>query len=366
MATVREVLAVIEKIAPKRHALSFDKIGLQVGNIDGEVRRAVVSMDRSLGAVDFAREREAQLLLTHHPLIFNPISSVDTRSHEGRTIVKLIQQGTSFIAAHTNWDAAIGGINDTLAEMFGLQEVRSFGTTENVKNLKLVFFCPAEAADRIIDAVSAEGAGVIGAYRRCAFRSSGQGDFEAAPDSDPHIGAPGERTTVDEVRVEMVLPEDRATAVARALRKAHPYEGPAFDYLSLAPVPEQPLARIGVMPEPMTLGEFVALTDRVLSTRSLAWGDPAKRIRKVAVVGGAADGDWMAAQRADADVMVTGEVKQHVALEASESGMCILSSGHYATEHPGSAALRDRMANEMPSIEWNLFTPRPGFHGRPM
>jgi dinuclear metal center YbgI/SA1388 family protein len=345
--------------------LGFDKIGLQVGSLDAEVGRAVVSLDRSLGATEFAGQIGAQLLLSHHPLIFSPISSVDTRSHEGRTIMKLIQQGTSFVAAHTNWDAAMGGINDTLASMFGLADVKPFGTASEVKNLKLVFFCPADAVERVIDSVSAEGAGVIGAYRRCAFLSEGKGTYVPQPDADPAIGEPCEKESVDEVRVEMVLPEDRGPAVGRALRKAHPYEEPSFNYLLMTGVHEQPLGRVGMLPAPMLLSQFVEVADRVLDTRSLAWGDPGKRIRKVAVVGGAADGDWMAAQRADADVMVTGEVKQHVALEASESGMCLLSSGHYATEHPGCGALRDRMSRELPEIEWTLFTPEPGRSGRP-
>jgi putative NIF3 family GTP cyclohydrolase 1 type 2 len=85
----------------------------------------------------------------------------------------------------------------------------------------------------------------------------------------------------------------------------------------------------------------------------------------VAVVGGAADGEWKAAQRAGASVLVTGEVKQHVALEASESGFAIIAAGHYATEQPGCSALRDRMATAMDGVDWALFEPEPGSAGRP-
>ena len=88
-------------------------------------------------------------------------------------------------------------------------------------------------------------------------------------------------------------------------------------------------------------------------------------VRKVAIVGGAADGEWMAAQRAGADVFVTGEVKQHVGLEASESGLPILAAGHFATEHPGAAVLADRMRDLVPEVEWIVFEPAPGLHGRP-
>jgi len=365
MPTVRDVLDSIEKIAPKRHSLGFDKIGLQVGNPHASVTKAVVAMDRSLGAVRFAQGQGAQLLLTHHPLIFTPIDTVDTRGHVGKTIIELIKGDINFIAAHTNWDAAVGGINDELASLFGLEDVKPCGTTEDVHNLKLVVYCPAESIDAIMDAVSAEGAGVIGKYERCGHVTEGRGTFVGQEGSSPYVGVAGQRESVHEYRLEMVLPNAVRSAVARALKKVHPYEEPAFEFLTLAPAKEQPLGRVGTLPEATTLLELVERVDRTLGTRSWAWGDATKKLKKVAVVGGAADGDWMAAQRAGADVMITGEVRQHIALEASESGLCILGSGHYATEHPGSAALCRRMAIEQPEIEWVLFTPPAGSHGRP-
>jgi putative NIF3 family GTP cyclohydrolase 1 type 2 len=164
----------------------------------------------------------------------------------------------------------------------------------------------------------------------------------------------------------MILPEEREAAVTRALRQAHPYEEPAYDMVPMLPAREQPMGRVGLLPEPMRLEEFARLVDGRLDTRSWAWGDPGKRIRRVAVVGGAADSEWIAAQRADADVLVTGEVKQHVALEASESGMCLLASGHYATEQPGVLALRERLAEAVPDVEWSAFVPEPGRAGRPL
>ena len=365
MPSVRDVLTALEQIAPQRFALSFDKVGLQVGDLDQKVSQAVIALDRSLGAVKFAGECQAELLLTHHPLIFNPISSVDTRSHEGRTILKLIKQGTSFIAAHTNWDAAVGGINDTLASLFKVNDVVSFGMSAQVSQLKLVVFCPNESVDKIIDAASEAGAGVIGAYTRCAFANPGEGMFVGGEGSNPAIGQPGRLETVIETRVEMVLRESQARAVARAVRMAHPYEEPALDFFNLRGIEEQPLGRIGTLPTPVTLEEFAALTDVALGVRSWTWGSPSAKIKKVAFMGGAADTAWMDAQRAGADVLVTGEVKQQHAVEATESGITLIAAGHYQTEHPGCEALRKRMEAALPEITWHLFTPPVGRYGRP-
>ena len=154
----------------------------------------------------------------------------------------------------------------------------------------------------------------------------------------------------------MVLRKEDRRAVERALRTAHPYEEPAYDLLLLPPSPEQPAGRVGVR-EATTLADFAAETEARLATRAWAWGDPARPIRRVAVVGGAADGEWRAAQRAGADVLVTGEVKQHVAVEAAESGFALVAAGHYATEQPGVEALRDRMAEVCPAVDWRLFVP---------
>ncbi len=365
MPYVRDVLAALENIAPRRFAFSFDKVGLQVGSPDQQVTKAVVSLDRSLGAVKFGIDSCAQLLVAHHPLIFNPMESVDSRTHQGRTVMKLIQADMSFIAAHTNWDSARGGINDTLAELFSLRNVSDFGSASEVREFKLVVYCPEESVQRIIDEASEAGAGVIGAYSRCAFRSEGMGTFKGDEATKPWIGTQGSIVSTPEVRVEMSVREDLARAVERAVRKAHPYEEPSVDLLSMKPRREQPSGRIGQLSEPVRLADFAQSADRNLGVRSWTWGDPSKLIKKVAVVGGAADSEWIDAQRAGADLLVTGEVKQHTAVEATESGMCLMAAGHYQTEQPGCKSLRDRLNHVLPDIEWLLFSPSNGLNGRP-
>lgn len=363
---VSDVLDVLETIAPKRFAFSWDKVGLQVGNRDTPVEKAVVALDRSMGAIHYAIESDAQLLLTHHPLIFDPISTVTSDTYEGQAIQKLVFYGISHICAHTNWDAAPGGINDVLATILGLQDVRTFGSSAGGQDFKIVVFAPLEASERIIDAFARVGAGYIGKYTRCAFQGTGTGTFEALENSSPSIGQAGERSTVEETRIEMVCPSHLVTAVTRAVREAHPYEEPAIDVYPLKPNKGQQGGRVGQLSNEASLLEFSRLVDSELRTRSLCWGDPNKVIRTVAVAGGAADGEWRSAQAAGADILITGEVKQHVALEASESGFAIMAAGHYATEHPGTAALGKQMAELIPSVEWLVFEPQPGTSGRPL
>lgn len=366
MAKVRDILQALERAAPTRFAFDYDKVGLQVGDESQDVRRAVVSLDRSLAAVECCIEKGAEMLVAHHPLIFRPLDTVTTRSHVGRTILKLAAHNIAFAAAHTNWDAARSGVNDRLAEILGLRELREFGAAAGVEQVKLVFFCPSEAANEVIDACSEVGAGHIGLYRRCAFMNPGTGSFLGEEGSRPAIGVAGEIEEVEEMRVEMVLPPSRQQAVVNAIRRTHPYEEPAFDLYPLAPKAEMRIGRIGDLETPVPLSRFAQAVDAALDSQGMAWGDPHQTVNAVAVVGGAACDEWRSAQNAGADVLVTGEVKQHNALEAAESGFALIAAGHYATEQPGAEALKNRLAGELPEIEWICFAPPKGFAGRPL
>lgn len=365
MATVHEVLRTLEDIAPRRFAFDFDRVGLQVGDLNAPVSRAAVSLDRSRAAVKFAKAQGAQLLLSHHPLIFKPIEFVGRHGHQGTTLFELIEGGIAFIAAHTNWDCAEGGINDALAAQLGLTEVEVFGSSAEVQQLKLVVTVPAAEADRVVDAASHAGAGEIGRYSRCAFLGQGTGTFKAGAGANPAIGEIGQVESVEEVRIEMTVRNERRWYVENAVRNAHPYEEPSIDLYALSAASGHPAGRVGNLPSPQTLDEFSRYVEEALGTKALAWGSPDRLVRRVAVVGGAADSEWIDAGNV-ADVFVTGEVKQHVALEAVESGGAIIAAGHYATEQPGCVALRSRMAQSIPEIEWLSFEPRPGEAGRPI
>jgi len=100
-------------------------------------------------------------------------------------------------------------------------------------NRKLVVFVPPEALDPVRDAVFAAGAGRIGDYERCSWYTEGTGTFFAGEGADPSVGEKGREERVPELRLETVFPEDRQDDVIAALRRAHPYEEPAFDIYAL-------------------------------------------------------------------------------------------------------------------------------------
>jgi len=362
--TVGDVLDALEAIAPASAAFPWDRIGLQIGEREARVERAMVSLDSSPAAAVQAAASGCELLLSHHPLIWDPLKSIGS-AHPGPTIRTLIASGIAFVSAHTNWDAAAGGINDVLASKLGLRDVRRFGVGSTARAYKLVVFAPVADSDKLVDALSEAGAGVIGEYQRCAFFHDGTGTFRGGDESRLTIGQAGRIEEVAETRIEMFVPDDKVRRVEDALRRAHSYEEPAYDFLALRESSGPGMGRIGRLHEGLDLRRFRDLVDERLATRSWTWGDPAKLAATVALVGGAADGEWRAALTAGADVFVTGEVRQNVAVEAEAAGIAILAAGHYATENPGMEELCRRMALSLPEIEWQFYDPTPGGAGKP-
>lgn len=120
---LKDILDILEKIAPARLAEPWDNPGLQVGSYSHEISKILVALDPTLRALKSAQERNAQLLLTHHPLIFDRLSRLDILTYPGNVIIEAVKNSISLVAAHTNLDVSRGGINDILADILGLQHV---------------------------------------------------------------------------------------------------------------------------------------------------------------------------------------------------------------------------------------------------
>lgn len=123
MATVHDILAWLEELAPTGMKMEWDNVGLLCGRGGKAVNRVLVALDPFLNVAKEAAERNADLILTHHPLIFHPLRAVTDGDPVGETIRFLIQHDIAAVNAHTNLDQAPGGVNDKLAECLGLREV---------------------------------------------------------------------------------------------------------------------------------------------------------------------------------------------------------------------------------------------------
>ena len=125
--TVEQILRLIDTIAPFDTQAEWDNSGLLVGSPKQETRGILFALDLTESVIDEALAKEADLIVTHHPLMFSPRRRMTDEDFEGRLIQRLIRGGISHIAAHTNLDQAPGGMNDTLAACCGLTNVSGEG-----------------------------------------------------------------------------------------------------------------------------------------------------------------------------------------------------------------------------------------------
>lgn len=367
--TFNNLLSDLDEIAPFHLAQSWDRVGAMTGRGSQEVRKVMVSLDASPGALQHAIASACQAWVTHHPLIWDPIKSLaDTHDSDQasksrlKLLLQCVESGIAVASCHTNWDAAEGGINDALASLLSLKVTNRFGQGVPEERLKMAVTLPADCLDVVIEAAANAGAGEIGLYDQCSFSWPGTGTFLPLPGSDPTSGEIGTLSREPELRLEMALPSRIKAKVEAAVRAVHPYEEPAFDWLLCQ---TETIGQLGVIAEtdkPHSFEDFVQQLQASLQSPLRIYGRPESPITKVALVGGAGGGFWPQAKGLS-QLLITGEVRQADALEAAESGYCLIEAGHYATEQPGMRAMREALTQRGWDAE--LYVPEPGDNGRP-
>ncbi|ADG98673.1 protein of unknown function DUF34 [Segniliparus rotundus DSM 44985] len=342
---LHDVVAALDAAYPPRLALDWDAVGLVCGDLDEAVDKALVCVDVTEAVVDEALETGAQLIVAHHPLLLKGVHSVSADTPKGRLAHRLIRGGCALFTAHTNADRADPGVSDALAEALGLRIVGPVEPVMTEELDKWAVLVPAGDAERVCSALFAAGAGKIGQYDQCSWRTDGVGQFRPLDGANPAIGRVGEVERVQEARVEVIAPKRLRSALLAALRHAHPYEEPAFDVFPQAPLPTAlGLGRIGELERPEPLRDFLARAAQSLPAVPeglRATGDPGQLVATVAVCGGAGDSLLGAVAQADVDVYVTGDLRHHPVDEHVRAHRtALVDVGHWASERPwcGQAA----------------------------
>lgn len=330
------IIDAMEKLAPKTLAEDWDNVGLLIGSPAQTVHNVVITLDVTQDVVEQAIKDEADLIITHHPVIFKSISSIRTDLPHGKILSALLKANIAVYAAHTNLDIASGGVNDVLADRFQLCDVQPIGISSDEKLYKLVVFVPETHEKIVREAMMTAGAGHIGNYSHCSFAANGKSTFLPLDGSTPFIGDVGKLEYVEESRLETIMTEKISKSVIRAMLKVHPYEEVAYDVYQLINSGKKlGMGRIGKLAAPMLLADFVKEVKSILGIHSLpVVGDANQVIKKVAVCGGAGAGLLHKAAFAGADVLLTGDVKYHEGQEAAAIGMAVIDAGHFATEQP--------------------------------
>lgn len=348
---IADVITAMETWAPPAYAYDWDRIGLSTGAPGGTVSRVLCCLSVTEEVFKQALAWGAEMVVSHHPLIWEPLRSLREDHVHTRLCLDFARSNIACFSAHTNLDLAPGGVNDVLAAQLGLRDPQPLIAVKQASLVKLVTFVPESHLRLLRDALAAAGAGVIGNYSHCSFSAPGTGTFLPGVASTPFLGQRGVVNEEPEVRLEMVVPKARLSQVLEALRSVHPYEEPAYDLVVLENREHLGLGRYGLLEHPQALGAFAAEISRRLGCASLRLAGPAGRaVQKIGVIGGSG-GDYVQEVASKVDVLVTGDVKYHQALDAIEAGLCIVDAGHGATERPIVCAMAEYLTGALPGLE---------------
>ncbi|MGX7680517.1 Nif3-like dinuclear metal center hexameric protein [Jatrophihabitans sp. DSM 45814] len=363
MPTLADVIAALDRWYPPHSAESWDAVGLTCGEPTRQIRRIVLAVDCVPETVAETISAEAQLLVTHHPLLLSGVHSVAADLPKGAMVHRLISAGVAHFVAHTNADVAADGVSEALARLLGLVDVQPLVADSATALDHLAVFVPPDFVQPVIAAMTEAGGGAIGDYDQCTFSVEGLGTYRPMAGAKPFDGEVGVLSRKAETRVSVVLPRSRRPAILAAMQNAHPYEQVAFELTEQPGLPSSTgTGRIGSLEAEISLDDLVRFAASVLP--KTVWGvraagDPSQRISRVAVCGGSGGSYADAAREAGADAYLTADLKHHSTVEAvSERAqaaaappMALVDAAHWATEWPWLPIVADMLAAEFEDLD---------------
>lgn len=364
--TVGDIRRILDEAYPPALAESWDKVGLICGDPTESVKRVGLALDCTQAVADKAVDMGLDMLIIHHPLLLRGVTSVAADEPKGKVIHTLIRGGVALFSAHTNADSARPGVNDKLAELVGITAGRPIAPRLLGGMDKWgVHVLPKDAAHlkkMLFDA----GAGAIGDYRECAFEIEGTGQFRPVEGANPAEGDVDKLFKSLELRIEFVAPRNLRARLTSVLREAHPYEEPAFDIVEMHSAESLEdatgLGRVGELPEPMRLADFVQQVANNLPVTEWgvrATGDPEQMVSRVAVSSGSGDSFLNDVIKLGVDVYVTSDLRHHPVDEyLREGGPAVIDTAHWASEFPWTSQAQEILQDKAPQVEVDVISIR--------
>lgn len=323
---VRHISTFLHQWAPPSTKLDYDNVGLLVGDPEQEVSRVLTCLDTTMEVVEEAIERNCQLIVSHHPLIFQSIDRINPTDEQGRIVYKLIRNDISLIAAHTNLDAALDGVSFVLAEKLGLKNLKFLeaGYPISRKIVLTTNHSDHEAVLKLMNYYSAEEAH----YSRVEGRKGEQYTYEA------------------------IIDEHNVSGLKKELRKNGLLDRGSFQVMEIAsPSNNFGMGVVGLYRDSgLEESEFLQRVSEVLNAPALRYSGSAERIKKVAVCGGA--GVSLASKAIDegAQAFVTADIKYHDYFTRAENFL-LVDTGHYESEIPIAGSLRKELQEAFEEVE---------------
>lgn len=329
---IKQILTILEEMAPLAYAEDFDNVGLLVGNQDNEATGVLVCHDALENVIDEAITKNCNLVVCFHPILFSGLKKITGKNYVERAVIKAIKNDIAIYAVHTALDNHQNGVNKIFCDALGLNNTKVLVPKQNFIQ-KLITYTTPENADKVRKALFEAGAGTIGNYDNCSFNSDGFSTYQGNENSNPVIGTKGELTQTDEIKIEVTFEKHLQSKILKALFSNHVYEEVAYEIYELQNQHQNiGLGMIGSLETPMSETEFLTFVKDKMQCGSIRHSALLnKNISKVAVLGGSGSYAIKNAIQAGADVYLTADLKYHNFYE-SENQILIADIGHFESE----------------------------------
>lgn len=329
---IKDITNYLEEIAPRAYQESYDNSGLITGNSDWALTGVLICLDAIEAVINEAIEKKCNLVIAHHPIVFSGLKKLTGSNYIERVIIKAIKNDIAIYAIHTNLDNVAHGVNAMICKKLGLQNTKILAPMKGSIS-KLVTFCPEAVVNDLRDALTEAGAGIIGNYSSCSFRSEGIGSFRGNEDSNPNVGEKNKLEQVAEVKLEMLFPKYLKGKVIQALKDTHPYEEAAYDIFALEnEARDLGAGMLGDLPEPIPAELFLNQIKKKMQCKVIRHTpiiNPS--VQRIALCGGSGSFLLANAIAAKADVFISGDFKYHQFFDA-DAKIMIADIGHYESE----------------------------------
>ncbi len=350
MMKIRDITTCIEKIAPLNYAEDFDNVGLLVGDYNTQVTGVLVTLDTLENIVDEAIEKNCNLIVSFHPILFSGLKKLNGKNYVERVILKSIKNNIAIYAIHTALDNSFQGVNAKICEVLGLRNHKVLIPQRNTIK-KLTTYVPHDHAEEVRLALFKAGGGTIGNYDYCSFNSEGYGTYRGNENSNPVIGEKGKVHTENETFISVIFEKHKENNILTSLINAHPYEEVAYDIVSLDNLHQEiGIGMIGELPEEKSETDFLNLLKGTMNAKGIRHSKLLEKpIKKVAVLGGSGSFAIENAIRKGADAYVTADMKYHEFYKA-ENKLVIVDVGHYESEQFTKNLLVDILTKKFPNF----------------
>ena len=347
---LKEITDAIEQFAPLVLQSDFDNAGLITGDPGMEITGAVLCLDVTEEILDEAIAKKANLVISHHPIVFRGLKSITGKNHVERIVIKAILHNIALYAAHTNLDSVSRGMSYIMAEKLGLQHIEVLEPHPD-SLVQIGVHTPESHVETVRRAMADAGAGEIGDYDSCTFNVKGEGTFRAKTGATPYVGTIGELHREPEVRTTAVAPKHRAQAIVAAVKKVHPYEEPAYDITPLnLPDREWGFGSVGDLPEPVDAMDFLRTVKEKFKVGCVRHSLPHKeKIQRIAMCSGSGDNMLPQAIRSGADVYLSGDIKYNSFFDA-ENRILLADIGHFESEIGVISLLYEILTKKFPTF----------------